>query len=74
MSNLHTASDLARNNLYSEVTPKDLEWTLASGSSTETQTFYLATKEGHFAFVQMIHSNIGYFFFLFFKYLNGSLL
>lgn len=61
MSNLHVASDLAKDSLYSEVTPKDLEWTLASGSSTETQTFYLATNEGHFAFVQMIHSNIGYF-------------
>jgi hypothetical protein len=60
MSNiLHTASDLAKDNIFSELTPKDLEWTLASGSSTETQTFYLATKEGHFAFVQMIHSNIG---------------
>ncbi|CAG8495944.1 7933_t:CDS:2 [Funneliformis caledonium] len=47
------------NNDFSEVTKKDLEWTLAPGSSTETQTFYLATNEGHFAFVQMIHSNIG---------------
>ncbi|CAG8472431.1 12994_t:CDS:2 [Acaulospora morrowiae] len=56
--NLHIASDLANNNLFSDVTPKDLEWTLASGSSTETQTFYLATNEGHFAFVQMIHSTV----------------
>ncbi|CAB4394175.1 oxidative stress survival, Svf1-like protein [Rhizophagus irregularis] len=59
MSNLHVAGDLAKDSLYSDVAPKDLEWTLASGSSTETQTFYLATNEGHFAFVQMIHSNIG---------------
>ncbi|RIA96902.1 oxidative stress survival, Svf1-like protein [Glomus cerebriforme] len=59
MSNIHVAGDLAKDSLYSDVTPKDLEWTLASGSSTETQTFYLATNEGHFAFVQMIHSNIG---------------
>jgi len=59
MSNIHVASDLAKDDIYSDVNPKDLQWTLASGSSTETQTFYLATKEGHFAFVQMIHSNIG---------------
>ncbi|CAG8467127.1 8977_t:CDS:2 [Ambispora gerdemannii] len=58
-SNLHIAGVLAKDSLYSEVTPKDLEWTLASGSSTETQTFYLTTNEGHFAFVQMVHSNIG---------------
>ncbi|CAH1757414.1 15221_t:CDS:2 [Entrophospora sp. SA101] len=57
--NIHVASDLAKNQLYSDVAPEDLKWTLASGSSTETQTFYLSTKEGHFAFVQMIHSNIG---------------
>ncbi|CAG8443928.1 10861_t:CDS:2 [Ambispora leptoticha] len=60
MSNkLHIASTLAKDNLYSDVSPKDLEWTLASGSSTETQTFYLSTNEGHFAFVQMVYSNIG---------------
>lgn len=58
---LHIASDLAKDNLFSEVSPQDLEWTLASGSSTETQTFYLATNDGHFAFVQMIHSNVRYF-------------
>ncbi|CAG8623761.1 7556_t:CDS:2, partial [Dentiscutata heterogama] len=57
--NLHIASEMAKDNLYSDVSPEDLEWTLASGASTETQTFYLVTKEGHFAFVQMIHSNIG---------------
>ncbi|KAG9284077.1 hypothetical protein G9A89_022851 [Geosiphon pyriformis] len=58
-TNLHIASSLAKDKLYSDVSPKDLEWTLASGSSTETQTFYLTTDEGHFAFVQMIHSSIG---------------
>src|ERR1700722_11954609 len=57
---LHVAGDLAKGNLYTELTPKDLEWTLASGSATETQTFYLSTKEGYFAFVQMVHSNLRY--------------
>ncbi|CAI2170079.1 768_t:CDS:2 [Funneliformis geosporum] len=52
-------TNLANNDTFSEVTKKDLEWSLPPGSSTETQTFYLATNEGHFAFVQMIHSNIG---------------
>ncbi|KAG1474164.1 hypothetical protein G6F56_000512 [Rhizopus delemar] len=37
----------------------DLNWTLASGSSTENQVFYTTTRKGGFAFVQLIHSNIG---------------
>ncbi|KAI8372356.1 oxidative stress survival, Svf1-like protein [Choanephora cucurbitarum] len=44
---------------YTALDNKDLEWTLASGSSTENQVFYITTKTGAFAFVQLIHSNIG---------------
>ncbi|KAI9486782.1 MAG: oxidative stress survival, Svf1-like protein [Benjaminiella poitrasii] len=44
---------------YSELTPKDYEWTLASGSATENQIFYMTTKTGGFMFVQLIYSAIG---------------
>ncbi|KAI9262231.1 oxidative stress survival, Svf1-like protein [Phascolomyces articulosus] len=44
---------------YSQLTEHDLDWTLADGSSTENQVFYVTTKSGAFAFVQLIHSNIG---------------
>ncbi|CAO3623484.1 unnamed protein product [Cunninghamella echinulata] len=44
---------------YGKLTENDLDWTLASGSSTENQVFYITTKTGGFAFVQLIHSNIG---------------
>jgi hypothetical protein len=44
---------------YRELQPSDLEWTLASGSSTENQVFYVTTAKGGFAFVQLIHSNVG---------------
>ncbi|KAI8096807.1 oxidative stress survival, Svf1-like protein [Halteromyces radiatus] len=44
---------------YSKLTENDLDWTLASGSSTENQVFYVTTRTGGFAFVQLIHSNIG---------------
>ncbi|CAG8517231.1 201_t:CDS:2 [Paraglomus brasilianum] len=57
---LHVAGELT-NVLYSDVTARDLEWTLASGSATETQTFYICTDSGHFCFVQMLHSNIGWY-------------
>ncbi|KAI8341088.1 oxidative stress survival, Svf1-like protein [Chlamydoabsidia padenii] len=44
---------------YGALSNKDLDWTLASGSSTENQVFYVTTATGGFAFVQLIHSNIG---------------
>ncbi|KAF9930879.1 putative cell survival pathways protein, partial [Modicella reniformis] len=44
---------------FSELTAKDLEWTIASTASTETQTFYLINDQGHFGHVQLIHSNLG---------------
>ncbi|KAI8988771.1 oxidative stress survival, Svf1-like protein [Pilobolus umbonatus] len=44
---------------YTPLNEDDLNWTLASGSSTENQIFYLTTRSGGFAFVQLIHSNIG---------------
>ncbi|KAF9922691.1 putative cell survival pathways protein [Linnemannia zychae] len=44
---------------YSELTTKDLEWTIAPTASTETQTFYCITDEGYFGHVQLIHSNLG---------------
>ncbi|KAG0041010.1 putative cell survival pathways protein [Podila clonocystis] len=44
---------------YSELTTKDLEWTIAATASTETQTFYCINDQGHFGHVQLIHSNLG---------------
>ncbi|KAI8391059.1 oxidative stress survival, Svf1-like protein [Radiomyces spectabilis] len=44
---------------YGKLDDHDLDWTLASGSSTENQIFYITTPSGGFAFVQLIHSNIG---------------
>ncbi|KAG1308003.1 hypothetical protein G6F64_006367 [Rhizopus arrhizus] len=44
---------------YTSLDENDLQWTLASGSSTENQVFYTTTREGGFAFVQLIHSNVG---------------
>ncbi|KAI8885118.1 oxidative stress survival, Svf1-like protein [Backusella circina FSU 941] len=44
---------------YTPLDEHDLDWTLASGSSTENQVFYITTPAGGFAFVQLIHSNIG---------------
>lgn len=44
---------------YTTLDENDLDWTLASGSSTENQVFYVTTRKGGFAFVQLIHSNIG---------------
>ncbi|KAI8639001.1 oxidative stress survival, Svf1-like protein [Parasitella parasitica] len=44
---------------YTALDEHDLDWTLASGSSTENQVFYVTTRSGGFAFVQLIHSNIG---------------
>ncbi|CAO3689937.1 unnamed protein product [Umbelopsis ramanniana] len=60
VESIKTMADTATNGkLYQEVVPSDLEWTLASGSSTENQVFYVTTPKGGFAFVQLIHSNVG---------------
>ncbi|KAF7726025.1 putative cell survival pathways protein [Apophysomyces ossiformis] len=55
-----TVADTAKNGqYYGKLDENDLKWTLASGSSTENQVFYVTTKDGGFAFAQLIHSNIG---------------
>ncbi|KAF9437812.1 putative cell survival pathways protein, partial [Entomortierella beljakovae] len=46
-------------NYYSELTTKDLEWTISPNASTETQTFYCITDQGYFGHIQLIHSNLG---------------
>ncbi|KAG0256865.1 putative cell survival pathways protein [Mortierella polycephala] len=46
-------------NYYSELTSKDLEWSIAATASTETQTFYCINDQGYFGHVQLIHSNLG---------------
>ncbi|KAJ2962492.1 hypothetical protein NQZ79_g2318 [Umbelopsis isabellina] len=60
VESIKTMADTATDGkLYHELQPSDLEWTLASGSSTENQVFYVTTPTGGFAFVQLIHSNVG---------------
>ncbi|OZJ05055.1 hypothetical protein BZG36_02099 [Bifiguratus adelaidae] len=58
-NSVQTIAETAGDKLYSELTPQDLEWTLASGAATENQVFYVTMKNGGFAFVQMIHSTVG---------------
>ncbi|ORY99681.1 oxidative stress survival, Svf1-like protein [Lobosporangium transversale] len=53
------ASLVKDGNYFTELTTKDLEWTIAATASTETQTFYCITDEGHFGHIQLIHSNLG---------------
>ncbi|KAF9586042.1 putative cell survival pathways protein [Lunasporangiospora selenospora] len=55
-----TAASLCKDEKYfTELTTKDLEWTIAPTSSTETQTFYYVSDEGYFGHIQLIHSNLG---------------
>ncbi|KAK9701295.1 putative cell survival pathways protein [Basidiobolus ranarum] len=61
-SALHLACDIAKEKglpLVSKLTTDDLKWSLASGSATETVTFYIHLREGGFLSVQLAHSNIG---------------
>ncbi|KAL1934833.1 hypothetical protein VTP01DRAFT_7015 [Rhizomucor pusillus] len=60
VSEVRTVADSVKDGQYYRALDEhDLDWTLASGSSTENQVFYVTTKSGGFAFVQLIHSNIG---------------
>ncbi|KAL0094806.1 oxidative stress survival, Svf1-like protein [Phycomyces blakesleeanus] len=57
---IKTVADTVQNGqYYGKLAEHDLDWTLATGSSTENQVFYVSTNTGGFAFVQLIHSNIG---------------
>ncbi|KAK9768124.1 putative cell survival pathways protein [Basidiobolus ranarum] len=61
-SDLYLACDIAKEKglpLVSRLTTEDLKWTLASGSATETVTFYIHLKDGGLLFIQLAHSNIG---------------
>ncbi|KAI7872432.1 oxidative stress survival, Svf1-like protein [Spinellus fusiger] len=60
VESIKSVADAVQNGqYYGKLTDKDTEWALASGSSTENQVFYITTKTGGFAFIQLIHSNIG---------------
>lgn len=54
-----TATKEAQTAPFAELTRKDLEWTFAPGMATETHTFYVASDDGVFAFVQIIHNSLG---------------
>ena len=43
---------------YTETTKEDLKWEAQGGTNVETQTFYLAAKDGTFAILQVIYSSI----------------
>ncbi|KAH8826435.1 oxidative stress survival, Svf1-like protein [Flagelloscypha sp. PMI_526] len=45
--------------LLGTLTPKDTEWAIASGFSTETQVFYTVCDDGTFLMCQLIHSSVG---------------
>jgi len=43
---------------YTELAKEDLKWITPDSSCVETQTFYIHSDAGPFAFVQIIHSNV----------------
>ncbi|KAI7874985.1 oxidative stress survival, Svf1-like protein [Lichtheimia hyalospora FSU 10163] len=60
VESVRTVADTVKDGqYYTKLDEHDLEWTCASGSSTENQVFYVTTKTGGFAFVQLIYSSIG---------------
>ncbi|KAI9323828.1 oxidative stress survival, Svf1-like protein [Dichotomocladium elegans] len=60
VESVRTVADTVQDGQYfTKLDEGDLQWTLASGSSTENQVFYVTTKSGGFCFVQLIYSSIG---------------
>ncbi|KAH7116044.1 oxidative stress survival, Svf1-like protein [Dendryphion nanum] len=43
---------------YTELTKKDLKWTLVDSTCVETQTFYFFADSGHTGLIQVIYSNV----------------
>ncbi|KAI0749416.1 oxidative stress survival Svf1-like protein [Daedaleopsis nitida] len=58
--NFHPVSSAFQpSELYSELEPKDTEWTCSGGFVVETQTFYTFLEDGTSMACQVIHSSVG---------------
>lgn len=45
---------------FTELQRDDLAWRAMESTSVETQIFYVTSKSGHIAFVEIIYSNVAY--------------
>lgn len=57
---IHSVAKQAATTPYTETTKADVKWVAKSGTSVETQSFYLMTEGGHLCLVQVIYSCVGY--------------
>jgi hypothetical protein len=55
---IHTVSEQAKKSPYTVLSKESHKWLTPETSCVETQTFYIHTDAGPFAFVQLIYSNL----------------
>jgi hypothetical protein len=55
---IQTVTEQAKKTPYSVLSKTDLKWIAPDHSFVETQTFYIHSDAGPFAFVQLIYSNV----------------
>lgn len=56
---IHTVCEQAKKTPYTLLSKESYKWLTPETSCVETQTFYVHTDAGPFAFVQLIYSNLG---------------
>jgi len=57
-SAIRSVATQAETTPYTELKKSDMTWTVMNSTCVETQTFYLMADNGHFAFTQVIYSNV----------------
>jgi hypothetical protein len=55
---IQTVTEQAKKTPYTQLGKQDQKWITPDSSCVETQTFYIHTDAGPFAFVQVIYSNV----------------
>jgi hypothetical protein len=57
-SAIKTVAEEAKTTPYTELARSDLKWAAMDSTCVETEVFYMMSDSGHFAFVQVIYSNV----------------
>lgn len=59
-SAIRSVAQQAKDTPYTELKKENMKWTIMSGTSVETFTFYIMGDNGYACLLQVIYSNVAY--------------
>lgn len=59
-SAVRSVAQQAKDTPYTELKKENMKWTIMSGTSVETFTFYVIGDNGYACLLQVIYSNVAY--------------